>query len=127
MSVAIPSESNKYQSSKPFIKILMDFAFEHGAKWQVEHAQTYLDADFMFGQRKLAIYPGTLKVQHAILTPGASQIELVFEVDRNMLGGEAGSFQAQLVIADYDDFAHGDEFNLNAGIRIPAWPDFCAC
>jgi len=89
----------------------MDFAFEYRTKRQVEHAQTYLDADLVFGQRELAVYPRTLEVQRAIFAPDASQIELVFEVDRNMLGGEAGFFQAQLVIADNDDFAHGDEFN----------------
>lgn len=99
------------QSSKALVEILVDFCFEHGAKRHEKHPQTHRHADFMFGQRQLAINARALEVQDAILAPDTSQIELVFKVDRNMLGGDTRFFQAQGVIADNDDVAHVPQFN----------------
>jgi hypothetical protein len=99
------------QSSKALVEILVNFCFEHGAKRHEKHPQTHRHADFMFGQRQLAINARALEAQDAILAPDTSQIELVFEVDRNMLGGDTRFFQAQGVIADNDDVAHVPQFN----------------
>lgn len=50
----------------------------------------------MFGQRQLAINARALEVQDAILAPDTSQIELVFEVDRNMLGCDTRFFKLKV-------------------------------